>query len=493
MDLNKLKKIYCVGIGGIGMSAVARWALQKNIKVSGSDIAETEITKALRKEGADIIVGHTSVNIPDDADLVIYTPAVDRHHVERGAAKKKKIPQVSYPEFLGLLSKNKFTIAVTGTHGKSTTTAKIGLMLENAGFDPTVFVGSLVPQFEHGNVRVGESNFLVVEACEHQGNMRLIKPNIAVVTAIEPDHLDFYKDLDHAIRIYQEFINLLPKNGVLIKAFDCSGCQKLQFNGKVLTFGLGANADIYYSGYKLENGRSVFNLHSRHPEYSEGYRLENTQAAPLRDSSATLQNDGMKLVGYTQKMKLGIPGEFNVRNVLAATLAAREIGVPEPVISKVSENFSGMWRRFEKVGEYNGSTVISDYAHHPTAIRETMRMVRDLYPDQRIILVYQPHQHNRTLKLFNEFVDAFAIAPIDVLVLNEIYDVAGREADQDKSVSSIQLLDEIRKIGRFDAYYTATLDETHAWLVENVKNGNVVVIMGAGDIDLVARRLIRIK
>ncbi|MDO8621602.1 MAG: Mur ligase family protein, partial [Candidatus Levybacteria bacterium] len=357
----------------------------------------------------------------------------------------------------GALSEKKFTIAVTGTHGKSTTTALIGLMMQEAGFDPTIFVGSLVPQFEHGNVRVGHSNFLVVEACEHQGNMRHIKPNIAVVTYIEPDHLDFYKDLKHEIKVYQEFVNELPEEGILIKSADDAGCKELTWKGKTYTFGKTAIASVYYSGYKSVDGAGVAHMHTQ---------------------------------GFTQEIKVGVPGEFNVRNVLAAGSAAGLAGVPPAVQGHVAENFRGIWRRFEKVGEYKGALVYSDYGHHPTAIRETSAMVRELYPDRRVILVFQPHQHNRTKNLFNDFVDALTVAPVDVLVLNEIYDVAGREEDKDQDVTSKVLAEKVGARAQFPVHYTATLDQTEGWLRANIKKNDIVVIMGAGDIDSVARNLV---
>ena len=467
MDLSAVKKVYCIGIGGIGVSAVARWARHEEKEVSGSDLVESTLTQMLQKEGIEVVIGHDTKNVPDDADLVVYTPAADKDHVEREAAKKKKIPQISYPEFLGLLSETKFTIAVTGTHGKSTTTALIGLMLQEAGFDPTVFVGSLVPQLEHGNVRVGHSNFLVVEACEHQGNMRLINPNIAVVTSVEPDHLDFYQDLNHEITAYQEFVDRLPDDGLLVTYAEDSGCQKLRYKGKHVTYGYENTADVYYSGYEYKGGLSQFHTHfsvQGHPQ--------------------------------TYEQKLGVPGAFNILNGLAAGIAAYEVGVPGSVVSHAAETFRGIWRRFEKVGEYNEAIIYSDYGHHPTEVRETMKMVRELYPDHRVVLVYQPHQHNRTKNLFKEFVDVLSVARMDVLVMNGIYDVAGREEDEDQDVSALKLLGEINKRispphHGFETHYTATLDETEEWVRENTKKDDVVVIMGAGDIDDVARRLIK--
>jgi len=212
----------------------------------------------------------------------------------------------------------------------------------------------------------------------------------------------------------------------------------------------------------LEKGKSEFNLHT------------------------TVDGEG-----HTKKMRLGIPGEFNVRNAIAAIIAANEISVPEPVIANAIENFKGIWRRFETVGEYKGATIISDYGHHPTAIKETVRTLKDMYLGKRIILVYQPHQHNRTKNLFNDFVDVFAIAPLDILVLNEIYDVAGREENDDQNVSSKDLANAIKEKAKYHIHYTATLKEVHEWLEENVKKNDIVVIMGAGDIDNVARELIK--
>lgn len=460
MDLSGIKKIYCIGIGGIGVSAVARWGHHQGIAVSGSDVTKTDLTEKLKREGIEVFYDHDAAHVPDDADFVVYTPAADEKHVERVAAAKKKIMQVSYPEFLGWLSENKFTIAVTGTHGKSTTTAMLGLMLQEAGFDPTIFVGTIVPGLEHGNVRVGHSNFLVVEACEHQGNMRQISSNIAIVTGIEPDHLDFYKNFEHALSVYQEFVDNISLDGLLVKNYEDDGCAQLEFKGRTMSYGKSTDADVYYSGYKYEDGLSTYHVHS------------------------TVEGEG-----HTVESKLGVPGEFNVENGLAAGIAAYQAGVPGPVINHVSENFSGIWRRFEKVGEYNGALIYSDYGHHPTAIEETMKMVRQLYPKKRVVFVFQPHQHNRTKELYVDFVEVLSVVPVDVLVLNEIYDVAGRKEDKDSDVSSVHMLDEVRKTQRFETHYTATLDETQEWLEENVEPDDVVVIMGAGDIDLVARNL----
>ncbi|MEK7481243.1 MAG: cyanophycin synthetase, partial [Patescibacteria group bacterium] len=239
--------------------------------------------------------------------------------------------------------------------------------------------------------------------------------------------------------VYQEFVDVLPKDGVLIRSSDDYGCQQLKWKGETRVFGK-----------------------------------------------------------ESEKMAVGVPGAFNVRNAVAAGMAAALVGVPKPVIERVAAEFRGIWRRFEKVGERDGAVIYSDYGHHPTAIRETMKMVRELYPKRRVILVFQPHQHNRTKNLFTEFVDALSRAPVDVLVLNEIYDVAGREEDKDHDVTSKKLADAVLRLvrpgglaqdGRKVAY-TATLDETESWLRANMKKDDVVVIMGAGDIDIVARKLV---
>jgi UDP-N-acetylmuramate--alanine ligase len=232
MLLSNLKKVHCVGIGGIGVSAVAKLLHFHGIKVSGTDLEHSFIIDELKNLGIDVKLGHKEQNVPADADLVIYSPAVPLENVERALAKKLNIQQLSYAEFLGELSRTLRTIAVSGTHGKSTVTAMVGLILEAAGFDPTVIVGSHVPSFKYGNVRVGSSKWLVVEACEHQGNMRLLSPYISVITYIEEDHLDFYKDINDIAAAFQSFVNATDNAGLVVYNADEVHTRGLDFSKK---------------------------------------------------------------------------------------------------------------------------------------------------------------------------------------------------------------------------------------------------------------------
>jgi len=434
--MKNYKRVHCIGIGGIHVSALAKLLIGNGVEVSGSDMAESDITKELQKIGARVYIGHSDTNLrmhtndSNDVDLVIYSDAVPDNNVERALAKKLGIKQVTSYEFIGELSKDYFTIAVSGTNGKSTTTAMLGMILDNAGLDPSVIVGTKVREWD-GNIRFGNSKFLVTEADEYKAHMLKLNPKMIVLTNIEEDHLDFYKDIDDIVDKFEEYVKRLPKDGVLVYNKDDANIVKL--------------------------------LHC------------------LIARSVAF---GVKDVG---SLKLRVPGEFNKYNAAAAAVAARELGVDEETIKASLENFKGTWRRFEQLGEYRGSPVISDYAHHPTAVLGTIRAAREMYPERRIIAVFQPHQHNRTRKLFKEFVSALSEAPADLLILSEIYDVAGRTSGEDKQMSSKDLLKEIKKK---EVLFAKNLDETKSLIVKSAKSNDVVLIMGAGDIDGVARELV---
>ncbi len=412
MSTKKLK-VHFIGIGGIGVSALAKYYLTKDHKVSGSDLVFSKITQSLRKKGAKIYIGkHKTKNLPKDADSVIYSPAVQGNNPELMMANLLKIRCLSYPQALGELTKKYFTIAVSGTHGKSTTTAMIGLLLTKAGLDPTVIVGTKVKEFGDSNCRVGKSKFLIIEADEHFASFLNYSPDIAVITNIEADHLDYFKNLNNVVKAFKKFAKKLKKNGILI----------------------------------------------REKEY------KNTKAAK-------------KL-----RQILKVPGEYNVSNALAALTVARILKVPDKISFKVLSGYKGSWRRFEvKQGRLGRKqlTVISDYGHHPTEIRVTLKAAREKYPKKKIWCIYQPHQYQRTYYLFADFVKAFKRAPIDKLIITDIYDVAGREEKKiKKKVSSEKL---IKKISRSSAIYLPK-KEIINYLKNNLQGEEVVIIMGAGDI-----------
>ncbi|PIS39257.1 MAG: UDP-N-acetylmuramate--L-alanine ligase [Candidatus Nealsonbacteria bacterium CG08_land_8_20_14_0_20_38_20] len=445
-------KIHFIGIGGIGVSALAKYYLAKGHKVSGSDLVSSEITEALKKLGAKIFIGHSGKNLPKDTDLVIYSPAVQKTNLELNAAFKiqprpkflgrGKIQILSYPEALGDLTKKYWTIAVCGSHGKSTVTAMIGLILTKAGLDPTVIVGTKVKEFggstlsnaEGSNCRVGKSKYLVIEADEHFASFLNYWPKIIVLTNLEPDHLDFYKNLRNYILAFKKFISHLPKNGILITNKDDKNIKKM--------------------------------LRTHFPRPLEKvlwYFLKQKEAKKL-------------------KKILKIPGGFNVSNGLAALTAARALKIPDKTSFKALSEYRGSWRRFDVkklvIGHWS-LVIVNDYAHHPTQVKVTLRAARKKFPKKKIWCIFQPHQHQRTYYLWNDFVNVFSSAPVDKIIITDIYDVAGREDKKIKKlVNSKKLVEAINK--PFVSYLPK--EKIINYLKENLKSGEVVIIMGAGDI-----------
>lgn len=418
------KRVYLIGAGGIGVSAVGKLFIHHGAVVSGSDLFPSEQTEALRKMGAKINLGHRIEEITPEVELVVYSSAVPNDDPERQRTKELGIKEMSYPGFLGQLSGEMTTVAVSGTHGKSTTTAMLGLILEAAGLDPLVIVGSKVSSWPYGNIRFGASSLFVVEACEHLGNFLSLKSKIAVITNIEMDHPDYYRDLQSVIEAFRLFTQ---------------NAQTVIVNGED------------------ENCRQL------------SHQIEFGMEKPLLDG-----------------LILRVPGRFNIMNAQAAAAAASHFGVPTQTVIRSLNAFSGLWRRFEHIVTWRGVEIISDYAHHPTAIRATLQAARQMYPDRRIILCFQPHQHARTKELFDDFVSVLQEA--DPLVLCEIYAVAGR-LKEEGDISSRDLEIELSKKGK-KIHYASDLDTAEAILRRIVNSGDVVLIMGAGDIDEVARRFI---
>ena len=432
-------KIHLIGIGGIGVSALAQYYLTKGHKISGSDLTSSEITDFLKKKGAKLLLGrHLAKNLPEDTDLVIHSLAVLSDNPEMKKAKKLSIKIQSYPEALGELTKQYFTIAVSGTHGKSTSAAMVALILIKAGLDPTVIVGTKLKEFNNLNCRVGKSKYLVIEADEWQASFLNYRPKIIVLTNIEKEHLDFYKNLNHILKTYKKYIGHLPKDGVLV-----------------------ANSDDF-------NTRKII-------------RDRISSGDPI--SLYWLNQKGTKKL----KKILKIPGEHNVLNTLAALTVARILKIPDKISLNALSEYKGSWRRFEvkkvllKLG-FNRHliTVVSDYAHHPTEIEATLKAAREKFPRKGIWCVFQPHQYQRTYYLFDDFVKVFKEAPIDRLIITDIYDVAGREEKKIKEKVSSEKL--IKAINKPLAIYIPIIKKAADYLKKNLQGGEVVIIMGAGDI-----------
>ncbi|TSC96322.1 MAG: UDP-N-acetylmuramate--alanine ligase [Parcubacteria group bacterium Athens1014_10] len=442
----KIKKIHFIGIGGIGVSAIAKMMDRQGKKITGSDAGNSEIIQDLKKGGIKIFLGHQEKNLADDIDLVVYSSAIPRNNPERKKAKKLKIKQLSYVEILAEISKEKFTLAVSGTHGKSTTTALLGLFLEKAGFNPLVIVGSKLKAFKDGNLQFGKGKFFVIEACEYQENMLKLQPKAIILTNLEKDHLDYYKNLKHLVKSFQKYINKLPKDGLLILNSDDKNLKKLKLpDCKIIKFGIENKADLKIVNRIVKEEKQIFNLIYKNKNLS--------------------------------RFELKVPGLFNLYNFLGACACALEFGVKPEAIKKSLSDFNGIWRRFEKVGEKNGAIFISDYAHHPTAVKKTIQAAKEFYPKRRIVAVFQPHLASRTKDLFKEFIEAFDLA--DIIILSEIYRPAGRE--ENLKISSKDLIMKIKKRGK-KILYAADLKEIKKLISENIKKNDLVLIMGAGDI-----------
>lgn len=405
-------KIHFLGIGGIGVSALAQYYLVKGHKISGSDLVASEITDDLKNKGAKITIGKNSVN--KKADLIIYSPAIANQRLEG-------LPAMSYPEALGELTKKHFTISVCGTHGKSTITAMIGLLLTKAGFDPTVIVGTKVKEFGNSNCRVGKSKYLVIEADEHFGSFLNYWPKIIVLNNIEADHLDYYKTFKNLKKSFKEYVGHLPKDGTLILNKNLANDFKA-ITSKML------------------------------------YHLEQKEAAKLRKI-------------------LKIPGEHNILNALAALTTARALGIPDKISFKALSEFRGTWRRFEIKGK--NPILVSDYGHHPTEIMATLKAAREKWPKKEIWCLYQPHQYQRTYYLFNDFVKVFSQAPIDKIIIVDIYEVAGREEQKIKKMVSSEKL--VKKVNRKKVIYLPRASIVD-FVKKNLPKKGVLIIMGAGDI-----------
>ena len=452
-----IKQAHFVGIGGIGMSALAKWMIHEGIHVTGSDVHMSEITKDLSSRGAQIFSGHAVSNLSQQTDIVIHTPAVPDDNVELVEARGRGVRTTTNFELLGEISGSYSTIVVTGTNGKSTTTAMLGLILEEAGYDPTVLVGSLVPGFKDGNLRVGKGRFFVIEGCEYKANMMHLKPEMIVLTNIEEDHLDFYRDLKHIQETFQKFVDKLKGQGMVVHNVRDKGSFPLKFPQ-----GIGYGTDVVTD-----------------------YFSRDRETKPGSQSASVFRKEDKEV--HLGDLDLQLPGSFNIENALAATAAAMELGVPFNTCRRALAEFGGIWRRFERVGVWHGADVVSDYAHHPSGVSGTIEATREFFPGRRIVLCYQPHQHDRTTKLFDDFVQTLSLA--DHIILTEIYDVAGRNEDHD--ISSKDLVEAIQKRDTAkDVRYASDLDAAMGELRKLVKAGDVILIMGAGDVDDIARQII---
>lgn len=432
-----MMRIYFIGIGGIGISALARYYLSEGDKVMGSNLVANETTEELIEGGVQIFIGpHQSEHLPNDIDLVVYSTAVPEDNPERQKAirlrKGKKLLEVlSYPQALGKISQKYFTIAISGTHGKSTTVAMTSLMLIEAGLDPTVFVGTKLKEFPERNFRQGKSRYLVLEADESQASFLNYHPRILVITNIEEEHLDFYKNLEDILRTYQEMINYLPQQGTLIINDDNPAIRQLKIR-----------PDIQVVKYSWKDS----------------------------------------LIPKLQKI-LKVPGDYNINNALASFYIGRSLGLKDQAIFQGLEKYQGCWRRFdERSGSLSGKqfTLVYDYAHHPTALAAFLKALREKFPQKKIIAIFQPHQYERTWKLWDKFIEVLkeSEAWVNQLVITDIYEVAGREKEAKQKINA-QLLEE--KTQSPSVIFCPLVDLSR-YLKQELEGEEVIAVIGAGNI-----------
>lgn len=446
INLSDYKRIHCIGIGGIGMSAIAEILLERGFQVSGSDMKESEIVDKLIAQGAEIHLGHREKNV-EGADLVVYTAAVSEDNPEIARAAELGIPAVTRAQMLGrLMSEYDYSIAVSGTHGKTTTTSMVSLILKHAQKAPTILVGGNLAEIG-GNVEVGSGQYFVTEACEYRDSFLSLCPKIEIILNIDSDHLDYFKDIDHIVKSFDRFSKLVPENGTIIaynaNPFVNSVVKDLK---NVITFGFSENCTYYVTDIKFNNGL---------PEF-------------------IVNHEGRELA----KIQLAIPGEHNILNALASFACCHMLGVDVEDIVCTLENFRGTQRRFDIKGQTaDGRKIIDDYAHHPTEIKATLAAAVKI-PHNRLWCLFQPHTYTRTLALFDQFAASFENA--DKVVLAEIY--AAREQNV-YNISSKGLVQEIRKqYPDKEVYYFDKLEDMASFVYNNSSQEDLIMTMGAGDI-----------
>lgn len=439
-----IKRVHFVGIGGIGMSGIAEILLSQGFQISGSDRTITDITDRLKGLGVKIYEGHSAANL-EEADVVVYSSAVTTDNPEVAAAIERKIPIIKRSEMLAECMRMQYGIGIAGTHGKTTTTSMVGLLLTEGGIDPTIIVGGKLSSLGGTNARLGHGDFIVVEADEFDRTFLKLTPTIAAITTLESEHLDTYKDLDDIKSAFVEFANKVPFYGFVALCLDETALQDIipLINKKVITYGITQQADV----------RAVNIVHDK---YSTTY---------------TVKYFGQDL----GEIKLNIPGVHNVKNSLVAVIIAKELGVSLEVIKKSLNSFSGVMRRFET--KYNNSIlVIDDYAHHPTEVKATLSAVRDGW-DRRLVAVFQPHLYTRTRDFAAEFGRAFLNS--DVFICTDVY--PARELPIE-GISGETIATAAKKFGHKNVIYEKDKNNIPDLLMSIKKDDDIIITMGAGDL-----------
>ncbi len=464
MDFSKINKIYMIGIKGVGMTMLAQFLVAKNYKVTGSDINETFMTDiVLKKAGIKVIEEFSPNNIPRDTDLIIYSTSYNENtntEVKKALNSNKKT--INYAQALANIFNNYYGIAVTGSHGKTTTSAWLGFVMNKAGLKPNAMVGANVPQF-NGNILVGDPNYLVAELDEYQNKLEHFEPKIVLLNNIDYDHPDFFPTHASYKQVFIDFIKKIPKKGFLVANFDdiiIKSIVNINCKGKIISYGID-NHNVDYNAYDIKQHNGV-------------------QYFKVRTDVSELGSFQTKLIG-----------RHNILNALAVVATCLELDIELLDIRKNLAEFEGTARRMQILGKFNGAVIIDDYAHHPTEIKSTLSGIRELYQNKNLIIVFHPHTFTRTKAFFNDFVKSFKQA--DVLIILDIYGSAREEqggVHSSKLVSKLKIRNKKFKINQ-NVKYISSLKECEKYLRKNIKENDVVVLMGAGDVFRIGENLLK--
>ena len=441
----KTYHIFFVGIGGIGMSGIAELLLRLNYRVSGSDLKSTVITKRLKSLGGTIYKGHKAEHIAG-ADVLVTSSAIKKDNPEVLAARQASIPVIPRAEMLAELMRLKYSVAISGAHGKTTTTSMVAAVLEKGALDPTVVIGGVLKSVGT-NLMHGLGDFIVAEADESDGSFLKFSPSIAVVTNIDEEHLDFYKDLEDIKNVFRQFIGRIPFYGLAILCLDSEPVQELipEINCRYTTYGISTQADFQARNIVSQGPITIFDV------YKHGEKMG--------------------------RISLNVPGMHNVLNGLAGIAVGMELGIPFDTIKCALEKLEGVERRLEIKGEEKGIMVIDDYGHHPTEIKATLKTVRECWPEKRIVVLFQPHRYSRTKALFNDFARAFY--QTDELIVLPIY-AASEEKIED--VTAERLCEETRAHGHKNVTYMENSEEVTRYLLSHLKKDDILLTLGAGNV-----------
>ncbi len=454
-QFGKTKHIHFVGIGGIGMSGIAELLINLGYKVSGSDLKDTRVTRRLAALGGHIFHGH-EIEHAKGADVVVYSSAVRQDNPEILEAKDRYIPVITRAEMLAELMRLKYGVAIAGAHGKTTTTSMVASILTSGQLDPTVVIGGRLDIWGGSNAKLGQGDILVAEADESDGTFLALSPTIAVVTNIDQEHMDYYGDMDNIRETFIDFVNRIPFYGTAILCLDDEEIQGIipRLNKRYLTYGMNSQADL--RGRALEKGKLGF------------------------DFEVIFKNRSLG------RITVGMPGEHNVANALAAMAVGLELDLDIKVIREGLKSLGGIARRFQTKGEARDVLVLDDYGHHPTEIMATLKTVKECWPERRLLVAFQPHRYTRTESLFDRFVISFNEA--DILIVTSIFSAGENAID---GVTAEWLSQGIKEHGHKEVIFCPRLEDMLSTLLSIIRPGDLVITLGAGSIYEVGDQLLK--